>query len=51
MGSLPLRIRLDKIGGFIKINEETRYLVLFSYLYDEICNRTKYLRSEKRYSR
>ena len=41
MGSIPLRIRFDKIDGFIKIYDGIRYLVLFSYLYDEICNRIK----------
>ena len=47
MGSIPLRIRFDKIDGFIKIYDGIRYLVLFSYSYDEICNRIKYLISEK----
>ena len=28
MGAKPLRIRLDKIDGFIKIYDGTRYLVL-----------------------
>ena len=45
--SIPLRIRFDKIDGFIKIFDGIRYLVLFSYLYDKICNRIKYLVSEK----
>ena len=30
MGSIPLRIRLDEIDGFIKIYDEIRYLALFS---------------------
>ena len=47
MGSIPLCIRFDKIDGCIKIYDGIRYLVLFSYLYDEICNRIKYLTSEK----
>ena len=47
MGSIPLRIRFDKIDRFIIIYDGIRYLVLFSYLYDEICNRIKYLISEK----
>ena len=38
VGSIPLRIRFDKIYDGI------RYLVLFSYSYDEICNRIKYLK-------
>ena len=39
-GPILLRIRFGKIDRF-------RYLVLFSFLYDEICNRIKYLISEK----
>ena len=30
--------RFNKIDGCIKIYDGIRYLVLFSYLYDEICN-------------
>ena len=26
---IPLRIRFDKIDGFIRVYDETRYLVLF----------------------
>ena len=45
MGSIPLRIRFD---GFIKIYDEIKYLVLFGHRwYDEICDRIKYLISEK----
>ena len=47
MGSIPFGIGFDEIDGFIKIYDGIRYLVLFSYLYDEICNRIKYLTSEK----
>ena len=47
MGSMSLRIRFDKIDGFIKIYDGIRYLVLLSYSYDEIFNRIKYLISEK----
>ena len=47
MSSIPFGIRFDEIDGFIKIYDGIRYLVLFSYLYDEICNRIKYLTSEK----
>ena len=37
MGAKPLRIRFDKIDGFIKIYDGTRYLVLFGPdRYDEI---------------
>ena len=43
-----MRIRLDKIDGFIKIYDGIRYLVLFDYGWcDQICNRIKYLISEK----
>ena len=48
MGSIPLRIRFDKIDGFIKIYDGIRYLVLFDYGWcDKICDRIKYLTSEK----
>ena len=30
-GAKPLRIRFDKIDGFIKIHHKIRYLVLFGY--------------------
>ena len=44
----PLRIRFDKINGFIKIYDEIRYLVLFgSEKYDCIYSRIKYLISIK----
>ena len=43
-----MRIRLDKIDGFIKIYDGIRYLVLFDYGWcDQICSRIKYLISEK----
>ena len=32
-GAKPLRIRLNKIDGFIKIHNKIRYLVLFDYNY------------------
>ena len=31
IGSKPLRIRFKEIGGFIKIYDRIRYLVLLSY--------------------
>ena len=44
MGAKLLRIRFDKIDGFIKIHNKIRYLVLFDYSYcDKICNTFKYL--------
>ena len=32
MSSIPLCIRFNNIDRFIKIYDETRYLVLFSYI-------------------
>ena len=44
----PLCIRFNKIEGFIKIYDETRYLTLFgSEKYDAIYNRIRYLISQK----
>ena len=49
MGSIPLRISFDKTNGFIKIYDGIRYLVLLDYgECDKICDRIKYLVSEKR---
>ena len=46
--SKPLRIRFDKIDGFIRIYDGTRYLTLFgSEKYDAICDRIRYLISLK----
>ena len=48
MGAKPLRIRFDKIDGFIKIYDRTRYLALFSPgIYGAIYDRIRYLISEK----
>ena len=48
MGSIPFRIKFDKIDGFIKTNDEVKYLALFDYVwFDNICYRIKYLTSEK----
>ena len=45
---MPLRIRLDKIDGFIRVYDGTRYLVLFvSGKYDYIYNKIRYLISVK----
>ena len=44
-----MRIRFDKIDGFIRVNDETKYLVLFgSEKYDSIYNRIRFLISVKR---
>ena len=46
MGGKALCIRLDKADGFIKISDETIYLVLFgSEEYDAIYNGIRYLMS------
>ena len=40
----PLRIRFDKIDGFIRIHDRIRYLTLFgSEKYDAIYDRIRYL--------
>ena len=44
MGAEPSRIRLNKINGFIKGHDGTRYLALFGgEKYDFIYNRIRYL--------
>ena len=41
----PLRIIFDKIDGFIRIYDETRYLILFgTEKYKAIYERTRYLK-------
>ena len=46
MGAKPLRIRFDKIDGFINIYDGTRYLVLFGpERYNAIYNWIKYITS------
>ena len=48
IGPRPLRIRFDKIDGFIRIYDGTRYLTLFgSEKCDATCDRTRYLISLK----
>ena len=48
IGPKPLRIKFDKINGFIRTYEGTRYLTLFSSeKYDVIYNRIRYLISLK----
>ena len=49
MGPKSLRIRFDKIDGFIWVGcDEFRHLVLFDYgLFDNICDKIKYLMNEK----
>ena len=45
----PLRIRFDKIDGFIRVRgSEFKHLVLFDHgLFDKICDKIKYLISKK----
>ena len=44
IGAKPLCIRFNKIGGFIKVYDRTRYLSLFGPEKDySIYNRTRYL--------
>ena len=48
IGSKSFDIRFDKINGFIRVYDATRYLVLFEReKYDSICNRIRYLISVK----
>ena len=43
-----LHIRLDKVDGFIRVYDETKYLVLISpEKYDAICNKMRYLITQK----
>ena len=48
-GPKPLCIRLDEIDGFVRVSRsEFRHLVLFDNgLFDKICDKIKYLISEK----
>ena len=48
IGSKPLRIRFDKIDGFIRIYDGNRYLTLFgTKKYDAVYDKTRYLVSLK----
>ena len=48
IGAKTLRIRRDKVDGTVKVDNGTRYLVLFDpEKYDAICNRIRYLISQK----
>ena len=48
MGRKSLRIRFNKINGFIKSYEGIRYLILYNYKrYNAIYDKMKYLLSEK----
>ena len=44
MGATPQRIRFDKVDGFIRVYDGTRYLVFFrDEKYNFIYNRIRYL--------
>ena len=44
IGAKPLCIRFNKIDGFTRVYDGTRYLVLFGYeKFDAIYNRVTYL--------
>ena len=46
--SKPLRIRFDKVDGFIRVYDGTRYLVLFCpEKYEAIYNRIRHVISQK----
>ena len=48
IGAKPLDIRFSNVEGFIRIYDETRYLVLFGpEKYDAIYNRIRYLYVKK----
>ena len=48
IGLEPVRIKFNKIEGFIKIRDKIRYLVSFNYsCCDKMCHEIKYLLSEK----
>ena len=48
IGPKSLRIRFNKIDGFIRVYDGTRYLVLFGpEKYDVIYNRIRYMISQK----
>ena len=49
IGAKPLRIRFDKVDGFIKVSDGTTYLVLFDpEKYDAIYNNIRYLIRQKK---
>ena len=47
MGAKPSLIRFDKVDGSIKIHNEFSFLAFDYGWFDKICDRTKYLISEK----
>ena len=48
IGAKPFHIRLVKVNGFVRVYDETRYLVLFGpEIYVAIYNRIRYLINRK----
>ena len=48
IGAKPLRIKFDKVDGFVRVYDDYRYLVLFaSEKYDAICILIRYTLSKK----
>ena len=49
IGAKPLRIRSDKVDGFIRVYDETKYLVLLGHKkYDTIFDNIRYLINQKK---
>ena len=49
IGAKPLRIRSDKVDGFIRVYDETKYLVLLGHKkYDTIFGNIRYLINQKK---
>ena len=47
-GSKPLRVRFDRINGFIRVYDRIKYFASFiSEKYDVICNRIRYFVGQK----
>ena len=52
IGVKLLRIRLDKVNGFIRVDDGTRYLVLLgSEKYDAIYHKIRWLIDQETYAR
>ena len=50
IGAKPLRIRSDKVNGFIRVYDETKYLVLLGHKkYDTIFDNIRYLINQKKW--
>ena len=47
IGAKPLRIRLDKVYGIIRVYHRTRYVILFEEKCRSIFDRIRYLIGEK----